>query len=535
LLSCDGSEVRPGPGATATTPNVTETVPGFSPSPSVFEPTDDVLTVAMREPSTLDPMRIQDPGSVLVARQLYEGLTRWDPELETVLPAAAQSWDVRNGGRTFVFRLRPGMTFHDGTPVTSSDFQFAFNRIALKENASDLAYTLELVQGFTQVNQLGDARHLFGIRTAGPLTLVIHLSDPFYELPKVLTHPGLVPVPARAVRNLDTFLSAPVGNGPFRIAEPWAVGQEVVLEAFPGFIDTPELDGIRFVPFPDAAASWLEFLEGNLHVAEVPAGQLEAAAQEFGEEGFTPLLAGYYYGVNVTADSLRDLRVRKTISRAIDRDTIASTVYRGTMVSPRGIVPAGMPGFQENICLVACGYSPDRARELARKVPRPRREATVEYNNDPPHRRVARLVADDLRAAGLRVRLRGFKFDRFLKRLRAGEHSMYRLGWIAEYPSPDAFLYALFHSDSPDNHSGFSSTRVDRLLDEARAERDEGRRSLLYRQAEGAIMRGLPIVPIGSFTSHWATQSEVRNIRFDVMGGFDAVEVTLVEASDEES
>jgi ABC-type transport system substrate-binding protein len=303
-------------------------------------------------------MRIQDPGSVLVARQLYEGLTRWDPTLEEVTPAAAQAWRVEDGGRTFVFRLRRGMTFHDGTPVTSAHFAFAFDRIALKENASDLAYTLELVQGFTEVNQLGGARHLSGIETPNELTLVIRLSEPFYELPALLTHPGLVPVTRRAVADLDSFLSAPVGNGPFQIAQRWAVGQDVVLESFPGFIDTPELDGIRFVTYPDAAASWLEFLDGGLDVAEVPAGQLEAAAEEFGEEGFTPLLAGYYYGLNVRSRNLGSLRLRRAIGRAVDRATIASTIYRGTMVEPRGIVPEGMPSFQENLCLVACSHSP---------------------------------------------------------------------------------------------------------------------------------------------------------------------------------
>jgi oligopeptide transport system substrate-binding protein len=526
----DGS---PGPSSGATTPAPTTPVAGPGTSPGPFGPDEDVLTVAIRDPATLDPMRIQDPGSVLVARQLYEGLTRWDPTLEKVVPAAARAWRVGDGGRTFVFKLRRGMTFHNGSPVTAADFAFAFDRIALKGNASDLAYTLELVQGFTEVNQLGGAAHLSGIQTPNDLTLVIRLSEPFYELPTVLTHPGLVPVPRQAVTDLDSFLSAPIGNGPFQIAERWAVGQEVVLEAFPGFIDTPELDGIRFVPYPDAAASWLEFLDGGLHVAEVPAGQLEAAAEQFGEEGFTPLLAGYYYGVNVRAKNLGSLRLRRAIGRGIDRATIASTIYRGTMAEPRGIVPIGMPSFQENICLVACSYSPRAARRLARRIPRRQRAVTIEYNNDPPHRNVARLVARDVRAAGIRVRRRGFGFDRYLKRLRAGNQSVYRLGWIAEYPSPDAFLYALFHSSSPDNHSGFSSRKVDGLLDRARAAASDGRRSLLYRQAEKAILRSLPIVPIGSFTSHWVAQPEVESIVFDAMGGFDAGGVRLSEASDD--
>src|SRR5919106_1896980 len=128
LTACTGGGSVPGARATATAGTGTETDSGDAeeatpgeptPTPGVFEADADVLDVAISEPATLDPMRIQDPGSVLVARQLYEGLTRWDPTLEEVTPAAAQAWRVEDGGRTFVFRLRRGMTFHDGTPVTS--------------------------------------------------------------------------------------------------------------------------------------------------------------------------------------------------------------------------------------------------------------------------------------------------------------------------------------------------------------------------------------------------------------------------------
>src|SRR5918992_2921707 len=122
-----GCTDRRGADGTASTP--TPTVVGSEPVPSgpvpVFTEDDAVLNVAVPEPSTLDPMRLRDPGSVLVARQLYEGLTRWDPARERVRPAAAESWRVAGGGRTFRFKLREGMTFHDGSPVRSKDFKFA--------------------------------------------------------------------------------------------------------------------------------------------------------------------------------------------------------------------------------------------------------------------------------------------------------------------------------------------------------------------------------------------------------------------------
>ena len=519
----DGSD--PAPGVTARSDVAAD--PTISTEPPVFEPTEDVLTVAIQEPSTLDPMRLQDPGGVMVARQLYEGLTAWNPLEETVVPAAAESWTVADGGRTFTFKLRDGMSFHDGTPVTSHDFAFAFDRIALKANASDLAYALEDVQGFVEVNQLGGSKHLSGIRTPDPLTLVIRLSEPDHDFPTVLTHPSLVPVPASAVADQDAFLTTPVGNGPFHIAERWSPGDPVLLRAFLGFYDTPEIDGIRFLSYPDAAASWLPFINGDIDVAEVPAGEIESARSTFGEQGFKSFLATYSFGLNLATAQMDDIRMRRAINKAIDRATIIDTVYHGAMSPARGIVPAGMPGFQENICADICEFEPQRARALVSQFPERKRSVLLEYSGGSPHPSVARMVRADLRAAGLDVELRSYPFPRYLKRLRSKDHGMYRLGWIAEYPAPDAYLSPLFSSNSPDNHSGFSSTRVDNLLTRAAGTASPGKRVQLYIEAEKAIMATIPIVPIGSFLTHWAAQPRVQGFVFDQMGGFDAVGVSL--------
>ena len=533
--ACDDDEGEPAAGASSSPPPVDEIEGAPSPTTGpIFEPGDDVLRVAVTEPTTLDPMRIGDPGSVLVARQLYESLTGWNAIDEEVFPAAAESWEVLDGGRRFRFHLRPGTTFHDGSPVTAEDFVFAFDRIAQKENGSALAYTLERVQGFDAVNHLGDSDHLTGLKAIDELTLQIHLAEPNADLPALLTHPGLVPLPQSSVKELETFLRQPAGNGPFEMARPWDPGQPIVMRRFAGFVRTPPLDGIRFTPFPDAASSWLDFVAGDFDVAEVPADQIEAAAEVYGEEGYQPLLAGYYFGFNLESSSVGDKTLRKAINLAIDRNFIAETIYRSTMDPPRGIVPVGMPGFQFNVCAELCEYRPDDAERLVSRMRRGKRHVTLEYTRGEPHRRVARAVGANLEAVGLRVKIRSFPFNEYLKRLRNGDQQMYRLGWIGEYPVPEAFLSTLFGSQSPDNHSGFSSSKVDRLLRQARAEPSPGKRQQLFVKAEQMIMKQVPIAPIGTFITHWAAQAHVEGMRFDVMGAFDAFDVSLSEEASPE-
>jgi oligopeptide transport system substrate-binding protein len=542
--ACDGPESTRARGPEATAPGATGE-PAESPSPTsededdspgtgpsaeeVFDPSDAVLRVAIRDPKTLDPMLIGDPGSTLVARQLYEGLTTWDPKTKKVEPAAAESWKVKQNGALWEFKLRDGMTFHDGTPVTAGDFRFAFDRIARRENASDLAYVLARIQGFDQVNQAGKSDHLDGIRAPNDKTLIIELTEPDRDFDAVMTHPGLVPLPSAAVRKLDDFLARPVGNGPFQMAADWEAGEEILVEAFLGATTEPKIDGIRFIPYPEAAASYLDFLEDELDVAEVPLGQIQGAADEFGKQGYGPLLNTYSYGLNLRGRLLSTKKARVAINRAVDRKAIADIVYKGILELPRGILPPSMPGFSKDACGKLCKTSPSAARKLLRSIKGPKR-VEIDYPKEKPHDEVAESIAKDLRKVGLKVKLHEYKLNEFLTALQDGDQNMYRLTWIAEYPSPDAYLSALFETGSPDNDLNYSNKKVDDLLARARAQPKATKRIKLYQRAEKLVLADAPIVPIGYFTMHWAAQDRVVGLDLDATGGFDAAGISLAES-----
>ena len=531
-----------GPQATVSAPGsaspeaTSTTSPSVSPSESEvvtpitgknpFEETDNIVSIAMKDPATLDPMLIGDAGSTLVARQLYDGLTRWDTNKNQVVPAVAQSWKVQAKGAKYTFELRPGLTFHDGSAVTADSFVFAFDRIAKRKSASELAYLLRRVVGFDEVNKVGRTDHLEGLKAPDDRTLVIELTEPDQDFPAVLTHPGLVPLSRDAVANADEFLRNPVGNGPFQMAQPWDVGGEIFLEAFNGAPQKPQVDGLRLIPYPEAAASWLDFIGGQLDISETPAGQIEDAGAQFGKEGFKPLMNGYSFGLNLKSKNLQNPTLRRAINMAIGRATIAEVVYNGIMELPRGIVPPGVPGFQKDLCKEQCSFDPKAARRLANRVPARARNVTLEFPDEAPHPEVARLIRRALGRVGIEVTLAPLKFKDFFDLLQADEHSMYRLTWIAEYHSPDAYLGALFESDSPNNHSGFSSKKVDSLLEKARAEPKPKKRLKLYAKVEVEILKSSPIVPIGYFTVHWSAQDGVEGLNVDSTGGFDAVALT---------
>lgn len=525
----ESASPRPAPTSSPTTgaqtPSAagdTEPDPSESPEDQAPGENDDVLNIAVAAPQTLDPMTMSDPASTLVVRQLFEGLTRWDQSSETVRRAAAKSWRATNGGRRFIFTLRRGMTFHDGTRVDAADFKFAFDRIARRENASAIAFLLEDVAGFNRFNGRGRGSGLRGVKARNRTTLVISLSRPNYNLPAILTHPALVPLPDGG----RLPARRPIGNGPFRMTRPWEPGSDLVLDAFDDFYGKPRLDGIRFRVYADPASSWIQFTNDENHVAEVPVGRYADAAGEYGAEP-VPILSSYYFGLNLERRALKSLRIRRAVTFAIDRAGIRDQIYKGAMRSARGIVPAGMPGAGGNACKTFCTHAPARAKRLMRRVPKRARDLLLEFTRGSPHERVAQRVARDLERVRFDVAVRGMSLRRYVRVLTRGAAGLFRLGWIAEYPSPGAVLDPLFRSTSPDNYTGFDSRRVDTLLSRARAEARDRVRARLYRRAERAILRAAPIVPIGSFVARWAVQPNVAGVEFDVMGGFDAAPVSI--------
>ena len=188
-----------------------------------------------------------------------------------------------------------------------------------------------------------------------------------------------------------------------------------------------------------------------------------------------------------------------------------------------------MPGFEDDVCIDLCSFDPDAASALVRKLSKKKRSITLDFTRGEPHGEVAAEIESQLEEAGFEVKVKGYAFEPYLKRLRDGDHRFFRFGWIAEFPVPDVFLSSLFEGQSPDNQTAFQNQKVDALLREAHAEKDPEKRLNLYLKAERKILAEVPVVPIGSFVIHWVAGPGVEGLEFDVMGGFDAVGISLTE------
>jgi oligopeptide transport system substrate-binding protein len=451
------------------------------------------LAIALLDPGPLDPARADTLEDEVVVGNLFDGLTSIDPS-GAVRPAVAESWSSDPDLERWEFHLRQDARWSDGSPVQSTDFTFAWHRLAdPKTKPRPVARTL--LSGVTGYRSFaaGRARSITGLSTPDPATLVVQLDQPFADLPALVASLPLSPLPAATVRSGPAaYLANPIGNGPFHLAAPARPGRSLTLDRNPAYWGSPALlDKVSVHVVPDEQTAWLELQNGQVSFAPVPADQLAAARTVHGPspDGRTapgllqgPTLTTWHLTFNLKSKLGRDPRWRQAVSLAIDRDRLAT----GLAGSPATtLVPPGTPdgdGGAAPSC-TACAHDPARARALLAKTKAADTPATLAVPPEAEARSLAALLTKDLASAGIELTPDPTP---------PGEPPVTLVRGVAPYPRPDPFLAAPASASPP----------ARRLLDQARSTSDNPARAALYQQTEARLLTDLTAVPL--VTEHHA-------------------------------
>lgn len=485
------------------------------------------LRLGVQRLSTLDPAQARTVDQILVADQLFDGLSAYEPRTLEAVPAIATAWTVSEDQREWSFTLDASARFANGRQIVADDVKFSLERVARQGSGSPVADLLEFVAGFRAFGVDGSAEELEGITAPSPDTVHIVLDEPLAVLPSVLANPAFGIVPREAVEaEAPPFAEQPVGSGPWEIGD--RDGDTLSLQPAPG--TDALLDGIEVMEFDDAVAAYRALRRGDLDfVSQVPPEDVEEAAERYGDDGFRPYVAELFYGFNLRSPKFADRRFREAIVRAIDQRSIIRAVYGGTVLPLDGLVLRGVPGHQKEVCGDLCTTDPEAARALVSEVfptgdvP----SVNIDFDDEPTQQAVARAIQASLEDVGIPVELRPKPLREYQEFAVSGDQELFRLGWIAAYASPDAFLPPLFLAGAASNLTGFDSPGVDAQLKLARAEPDASVRADLYQAAERTIMEQLPVVPIAQFELHSAASRRVRDLTLTSFGTFDATEVWL--------
>ncbi len=478
--------------------------PETSPLP---ERVEGELRLVGADPLTLDPACTSDVSSAEYIMEIFSGLVTFDRDLKLVPDIAESLPEISDDGTVYTFHLRRGVKFHDGSrQVTADDFKFSMERSLDPDTLSTVGSVyLNDIVGAREF-AAGDADSVSGIEVVEDYTLRITIdATKSYFLAK-LTYPTAFVVDQREVGDSTCFSNTewtlkPNGTGPFMLEE-WQIGQRIVLAANPEFHLEPKPSLAR-VTYVLAGGSPLVMYENDeIDITGVGINDIERIRDpseplnaEFTESSN---LNTYYIGFNTQEPPFDDPKVRRAFAMAIDKQVLAEVVLKELVVPAKGVLPPGMPGFNDD--LKGIPFDPDGARELLNDAGGPGSLGDLSLLSSGRGASVGpiieAIVAMWEQNLGVTVEVDQEEFGLFLRDLDDGNFKMFDLGWVADYVDPQNFLDIKFHSQSPNNEMKYSNPDVDSLLEEARTEQDEPTRLDLYRQAEEMIVEDAAWIPL---------------------------------------
>lgn len=460
------------------------------------------------EAGSLDPQKASLVDEFAIIADLFTGLFTDSPEA-TPIPALAQSYSVSPDGLTWTFRLKPS-TWSDGRPVTANDFVFAYRRILEPATASGYAYLLYLIRNGQAVNEAKAAPETLGVRALDDLTLELRLEHPAPYLPALLKHQSFFPVPAHTVKAHGDAWTRPenfVGNGAFRLVD-WKLGDHIRVVKNPAFYDPASVcvDQIDYFPTPDSVMAERRVARGELDLnTNFQSSRVQRLRDTLpGYVRAYPALATSYIALNTEGvPAFRDIRVRRALSMAVDRDFITGKLMRAGQKPAYSFVPPATAGHGQGVRLRWADMPLEKRQAEARRLlaeagygPGNPLSIEIKVGNSPDNLLLSQAVAADWTALGLKVSTVQNEGQIALAAYRQKDFQVGMMSWYADFNDPLTFL-GLFRSDTgQQNYSAYANPRYDALLDRADLEPDAQKRGRILAEAEQLLLDEEGILPV---------------------------------------
>jgi oligopeptide transport system substrate-binding protein len=454
--------------------------------------------ILMGEPATLDPAAAGDAGSSAVIAQLFEGLTAIDPT-QTLRPALAERWELRDGGRTVVFTLRDGLQFSDGSSLTADDVRRSWLRVIDPRAPSPLASLLYDVEGaHAYAAGSGDADAV-GIRPAGS-TLEVRLTRPAADFPAIAASPTLAVVPPAVGPDPTALQPGPrfVASGGYLLAGRTTTS--LTLEANPRYWAGPPAIGEVTLVSDIGGRSQVDLFAGG-ELDWAPIWDFDASWIAYDPDMGPSLrrwteLAVTYYGFETRRPPFDDPRVRRAFAAAVDWTRIVQLADGDGALPATSMVPPGIPGRSGERFLPA--FDPAVARRLLADAGYPDPAVfppvTLVTTGTGYERAFLAQLRENL---GVEVRVEVVDFDTYFTRLGGADSpDLWTMSWIADFPSPNDFLGILLGTGQPNNFGGWTSPAFDDAIARAVGTADPAAARRGYDAAERILAEEVPVIPV---------------------------------------
>ena len=467
------------------------------PTPPDTDPTATLRIASSFLPNDPDPRSAIAWPNIQLCMQLFDRLVEQWPE-RTIVPSLAERWEIADDGLRYVFHLREGLTWSDGTPLTAHDVEFGIKRVLDPDQpGSSVAIYFVLEQGQEHYLREGSDPAKIGVRALDDRKVEFRLVAPAPYFMSVMNRPDGAPQPRHAIEGAgDEWIETgtQVVSGAFRIAErdedrlvlerrpggsPWRRGNvarvEVVRSTIAMASDPYRRDDIDMI-----AARYTPRL-ADLMMNEVPDARLGPAAWSG------------YLAFDHSGPLGADLALRRALAQALDREALAKALPLNVVLATGGIVPPALQGHTPDI---APRFDPEAARASLEGSTTEIPLAVACLDDDTP---IIEPVIDSWRRElDLDVEVRTWTLSQVMARPTPREIApIYFTGWLPGYADPEYFLRLLFQSDSRTNEGGFAYPPFDELIDRARRERsDQGRLRLFHDADRMAVADRVAVIPL---------------------------------------
>jgi len=474
--------------------------------------TAELVIANSSEPETLDPALITAQADGRIASALFEGLLMRDPS-GALVPGVAKTWEVSPDGLTYRFYLRNDARWSDGKQVVAKDFVDSWRRALSPSTGSKYVdLTLYHIRGAKEFHQ-GETQDFrsVAVRALADDVLEVQLlqhTPYFLDLCAFVT---MFPVRVDLIENPDQGdwmrPGKLVSNGAY-VLESWRINDRIRLRANPYYWnrENVQMKLVDILPIQSATTALNFYLSGMVDVLPdkslVPTTLLDVLRKR-PDFHSAPILATYFFRINVTRPPFDNKLVRQALALALDREFIVRQITRAGELPTGSLVPPGLSGYDPPVGLL---FKPDAARTLLAQAgyPNGRGFPIVEllYNPSEINDAIAEAVQSMWsRELGLTVELRRQEFRTYLSTMSELNYTVARSSWIGDYADPNTFL-GCFHSSSGNNRTGYNNLEYDTLLEKAANELNSTKRMQLLRTAEEILVeKDVPIIPVFHFVT----------------------------------
>jgi ABC-type transport system substrate-binding protein len=475
-------------------------------------------------PATLDPAYVQDNYGEAIVHQVFDSLVRFDPYL-SVLPALAETWQVKENGKEYRFILRKNARFHNLDPVTSEDVIFSITRLLRADPAPAVLPHLLKIDGAKEYRD-GMRETVPGLKIENNRIFTVRLNEPHVPFLTALGMYQAAIVPKKEVLRMgNDFANHPIGTGPFRFIS-WKWDHSIRLGRFAAYYAKPAyIDEVHYKIYPKGQASkeLSDFQQGKIEEMAAYGDVKEKLTETKGLQWFhRPSLSLFFYGMNTKHPNLVNADLRKALSISVDRHQFVNQVYKGQFEIARTILPPGMPGYtplnrmeDNNLDLARHHLKQAFAKRIEEL---PELEIVSAFKTPRVEKEMA-MIKEFWSGLGLKIQIKYITdWDRFEAYLKSDEVQIYRYAWSADMPDPDSFLYSLFASESPSNFMKFQDEAVDKVLLTARGIVDPVERARMYQKIEARVMASAPLIPLFYMSVDRVYQPHVKSVNVSALG-----------------